>query len=275
MIFSSPVVDPTAGKYESAGSDRPQRTPGEMSESEAASQTSYPDSALSEPSAADMPLIRVLIADDHMVVREGTRRLLEQTNDLQVVGEASDGQDAVDLVARLRPDVALLDIAMPRLNGIEATRLIKKSRPATGVLVLTAYDDDQYVFALLEAGAAGYLLKDVRGGVLIDAIRSVYSGEPVLHPAIERKVLRYFAQGAAAISDARPLSDREVEVLALAARGLGNKEIAAKLGLSVRTIQAHLTHIFSKLGVASRTEAVILCLRRRWLDLEDLDASDD
>ncbi len=214
--------------------------------------------------------IRVVIAEDHAVVREGTRRILEQQPDLEVVGEAADGQEAVDLVERLRPDVAIVDVSMPQLNGIEATRLIKDRHPETTVLILSAYDDDQYVFALLEAGAAGYLLKDIRGDELVEAVRSVHAGESVLHPAITAKVLSRFV-GKQEIKVAPPnLSEREMEVLKLAACGNSNKEIGRDLGLSARTVQVHLTHIFNKLNVASRTEAVIYGLRSGWLKLEDL-----
>lgn len=216
--------------------------------------------------------IRIVIAEDHALVREGTRQLLEQHQDMAVVGEAADGAEAVELVTKLRPDVAIVDIAMPRLNGIEATRQIKARCPATAVLILTAYDDDQYVFALLEVGAAGYLLKNVRGGELVEAVRSVYAGESVLHPAIARKVLTRFipCRGTERRDEPDHLTEREHEVLRLAARGLSNKEIARELSLSVRTVQVHLSHVFNKLGVASRTEAVIQGLRRGWFKLEEL-----
>ena len=221
--------------------------------------------------------IRVIIAEDHAVVREGTRQLLEREADLEVVGEAADGAQAVALVERLRPDVAIMDISMPVMTGIEATQRIKASHPNTAVLMLTAYDDDQYVFALLEAGAAGYLLKDVPSAEVVRAVRSVYAGEPVLHPAIARKVLARFAglagraQAPHAARDGEVLlTDREQEVLRLAACGLSNAEIAARLYLSIRTVQVHLSHIFNKLGVGSRTEAVIAGLRSGLLRLEDL-----
>jgi len=215
-----------------------------------------------------MDSIRIVIAEDHVFVREGTRRLLEQVPGFEVVGEAGDGSEAVALVERLRPDVVLIDIAMPGVNGIEATRRIKARQPGTTVLVLTAYDDDQYVFALLEAGAAGYLLKDVRSSQLVEAIRAVHAGEPVLHPVIERKVLQRFAARRFEDQEQVRLSERELEVLRLAARGAGNKEIGLALGLSGRTVQAHLAHIFTKLDVASRTEAVIYALRRGWISLD-------
>jgi len=219
-----------------------------------------------------MAKIRVLLAEDHVIVREGTRELVQHEPDMEVVGEASDGEEAIQLTAKLRPDVVIMDIAMPKLNGIEATEQIKELYPATAVLVLTAYDDDQYIFALLEAGAAGYLLKNVRGRELIDAIRAVYAGESVLHPAITRKVIESFlpAGKPAERRIAEPLSEREMEVIRLAGRGMSNKDIAEELSLSVRTVQAHLGNIFNKLGVGSRTEAVLYALKKGWVALEDL-----
>jgi NarL family two-component system response regulator LiaR len=219
-----------------------------------------------------MGKIRILLADDHVLVRQGTRELLEQEEDMEVVAEAGDGEEAVQLATRQRPDVAIMDIAMPRLNGIEATRQIKALRPATAVLVLTAYDDDQYVFALLEAGAAGYLLKDVHADELIKAIRAVNAGESVLHPAIARKVINRFAQPTdkrTEESTLDQLTERELEVLKLAAKGMTNREIASELVISVRTVQVHLSNIFSKMGVGSRTEAVLHALRQGWITLED------
>ncbi len=221
--------------------------------------------------------IRVIIAEDHAVVREGTRQLLEREPDLEVVGEAGDGAAAVALVERLKPDVAIMDISMPVMTGIEATKQIKAKQPNTAVLILTAYDDDQYVFALLAAGAAGYLLKDVPFAEVVRAVRLVHAGEPVLHPAIARKVLAKFAAPSEDAAAARPahrdelaLTDREHEVLQFAACGLSNAEISTKMYLSIRTVQVHLTHIFTKLGVGSRTEAVIVGLRSGLLKLEDL-----
>ena len=220
-----------------------------------------------------MDKIKILIADDHAVVREGTRQILEQEPDLNVVAEAGDGEEAVSLAASSKPDVAIIDVAMPRVDGIEATRRIKALYPAIAVLILTAYDDDQFVFSLLEAGAAGYLLKSVSGRELIDAVRAVYSGESVLHPTIARKVLNRFVPTPGKPKEHEPsevLSEREMDVLKLATRGLTNQDIANRLCLSVRTVQAHLGHIFNKLQVSSRTEAVVCALKEGWVTLDDV-----
>ena len=219
-----------------------------------------------------MSKIRIIIADDHAIVREGTRQLLEREDDLEVVGEAGDGEEAVTLATKLRPDVAIIDIAMPKLNGIEATKQIKALLPATAVLILTAYDNDQYIFAILEAGAAGYLLKSIRGRELVSAVRAVRSGESVLHPVVARKVLKRFmpSEHEVKVSSREQVSERELEVLKLAAKGMSNKEIADELSLSVRTVQAHLAHIFNKVQVGSRTEAILYGLREGWFSLEDI-----
>jgi NarL family two-component system response regulator LiaR len=220
-----------------------------------------------------MSKIKVIIADDHALFREGTRSLIDQEKDMEVAGEASDGEETVRLVRELHPHVVLMDIAMPKVNGIDATRQIKADYPATAVLILTAYDNDQYIVALLEAGAAGYLLKNVGGKDLINAIRAVHAGEAVLHPAIARKVFsRLGAAGRAPEEPAPPaeLSEREIEILRLAARGMSNQDIAARLFLSRRTVQAHLANIFRKMDVGSRTEAVLRALRQGWLGMDDI-----
>jgi len=220
-----------------------------------------------------MDTIKILIADDHAVVREGTRRILEQEEGLEVVAEAVDGEEAVNLATRLKPDVAIIDVSMPNVDGIEATRQIKTLCPGITVLILSAYDDDQFVFSLLEAGAAGYLLKDVRGRELVDAVRAVHAGESVLHPSIARKVLDRFVSTSEKPKKQEPLetlSEREKDVLRLATRGLSNRDIAEELCLSMRTVQGHLTHIFNKLQVGSRTEAVVRGLKEGWITLDDV-----
>jgi NarL family two-component system response regulator LiaR len=219
-----------------------------------------------------MEKIRVLLAEDHVVVREGTRELIRREQDMEVVGEAGDGEEAIELATKLCPDVVIMDIAMPKVNGIEATKRIKELHPATAVLILTAYDNEQYIFALLEAGAAGYLLKNVRRSELIDAVRAVYAGESVLHPVVTRKVLQRFSGGKGRGTEEggrEILSEREMEVLRLASKGISNKDIARELVVSARTVQAHLGNIFNKLGVGSRTEAVLYALRKGWFSLEE------
>ena len=220
-----------------------------------------------------MDKIKVLLAEDHVVVREGTRELIQHEDDMEVVGEAGDGEEAVALAPQTKPNVIIMDVNMPKLNGIEATKQIKAIMPSVAILVLTAYDNDQYVSALLEAGAAGYLLKNIKGRELIDAVRAVNAGESVLHPKIARKVLNRFATSGTK-TEGEPvvniLSERELEVLKLAAKGLSNRDIAEQLFLSIRTVQAHLGNIFNKLDVGSRTEAILYGLKKGWFSVEDL-----
>jgi NarL family two-component system response regulator LiaR len=220
-----------------------------------------------------MSSINVLLAEDHVITRQGIRRLIEDEKGVTVIGEASDGEEAVQMVTDLRPDIVIMDIAMPKLNGIEATRQIKLLSPRTAVLILSAYDDDEYVFALLKVGAAGYLLKNVSGDELTRAIRAVYKGEPVLDPMVARKVMNYFklpGKGRGLEKPSEHLSNRETDILKLAAKGMTNKDIADKLHLSNRTVEGHLRTIFNKLGVGSRTEAVLYGLRKGWFTLEEL-----
>jgi len=214
-----------------------------------------------------------LIADDHPLVREALHRALEGEQDIELVAEANDGEEAVKFASELKPNVAVMDIVMPKLNGIEATRKIKEVAPDTAILILTAYDDDEYVLGLLDAGAAGYLLKSARGRDLIGAIRAIRSGESVLHPKIIAKLLKRATIGSAGKHKASDLlSEREAEVLKLVTSGMSNKEIAEKLFLSQRTIKAHLTNIFNKLNVASRSEAIVKGLQ--W-GLVTLDNTED
>jgi len=217
--------------------------------------------------------IKILLAEDHVVVREGTRELLEREEDLEVIGEAGNGEEAIRLATELEPDVIIMDIAMPKINGIEATKQIKTAKPSVAVLILTSYDYDEYIFGLLEAGAAGYLLKSVSGEELISAIRAVHTGEPVLHPVVISKLVSYLKPVATRPAGGRLselLSEREVEVLRMAAKGKSNKEIGEGLFISVRTVQAHLRSIFNKLGVGSRSEAILCGLKMGWFNLDDL-----
>lgn len=205
-----------------------------------------------------------------MVVREGIRELIQREEGMEIVGEAGDGEEAVQLAERLKPDIILMDISMPKLNGIEATQRIKGLHPSISVLVLTAYDNEEFILALLEAGAAGYLLKNVRSRELINAIRAVYDGESVLHPVIANKVFSRLQLGKRKHSEQERgelLTDRELEVLRLGTQGLANKEIATGLFLGERTIQTHWRNIFNKLGVSSRTEAIMYCLRKGWISM--------
>lgn len=215
--------------------------------------------------------IRVLLADDHAVLRDGMRNLLSKEDDLVVVGEAGDGEEAVRLAAQLTPDVAIMDIVMPKLTGIEATRQIKRVCPSTAVLILTAYDDDRYILGLLEAGAAGYLLKSSRIHELVGAIRAVAAGEAVLLPAVTARLLARAVRTGESLGVSKgeeQLTERELEVLRLAAQGMGNKEIAKQLSLSVPTVKAHLVNVFNKMGVGSRTEAVLQAVRKGWVELD-------
>jgi DNA-binding NarL/FixJ family response regulator len=216
--------------------------------------------------------IRLLLADDHAVVRTGTRELLERKPDFHIVGEASDGEEAVRLTHELQPDLVVMDVRMPKMSGVEATRRIKAECPDVKVLVLTAHDDDEYVFALLQAGANGYLMKTAEFDELVKAIRTVAAGQSMLAPTIAGKVVAQFTSGKTlpeALTKAQDqfegLTERELGILKLVGKGLSNKQIGKNLFISDRTVQAHLSNIFSKLGVSSRTEAVMYAVRKGWI----------
>jgi len=203
--------------------------------------------------------IRVVLADDHSVVRKGVREFLEDEPDITVIGEATNGQQAVELAIALQPDIVVMDIKMPQLSGVDATKRIRTDAPKVRVLALTAYDDDPYIFGLLEAGASGYVLKTAESSELVRAIRAVAAGQSALDPAIAPRLIARVAHPS---SSEEPLTERELEVLRLAARGLTNKQIGHDLHISDRTVQNHLANIYAKLGAASRTEAVTAGLQR-------------
>jgi len=214
--------------------------------------------------------IRVLLADDHVLVRQGIREFLEDEDDIQVIAEANDGAEAVRLAQEHQPDVSVLDIRMPEMTGVEATRRIKAQSPRVRVLVLTAYDDDPYVFAVLQAGADGYVLKTSSADELVRAVRTVHSGSPALSPEVAGKVIQQVTSGkpAGAVEQVEALTQRELDVLRLAAHGMTNREIGHNLGISHRTVQGHLASVYAKLGVNSRTEAVTEALKRGWIVIE-------
>ncbi len=230
-----------------------------------------------------MDRITVLICDDHAIVREGTKKLLEQESDIEVVGEARDGAEAVEKARSLRPRVVAMDIAMPGMNGVEATRKIKSILPETAVIALTAYDDLPYISAILESGAAGYILKSARAEELILAIRAAATGDAILSRSVAQKVfsrgirlspVAQMGSGATKGCATGPsLTEKEIEVLKLASKGLSNKEIASEMGISPRTVQSHMASIFGKMSVGSRTEAVFEALRRRLIAPPDIEVS--
>jgi DNA-binding NarL/FixJ family response regulator len=213
--------------------------------------------------------IKILLAEDHLVVREGLRKLLEAETDMRVIAEADTGEEAVRQSLTSSPDLVLMDISLPGLTGIEATRRIKAAQPTVNILVLSAFDNEEFIFAVLEAKAAGYLLKNMRGREIVNAIRAVTDGDSVLHPQVAKKVLRRLQEesGPPARRKKELLSTREIEVMQLGAGGLANKEIAARLSLSERTIQTHWRNIFVKLGVSSRMEAVMQALRNEVISM--------
>ena len=208
--------------------------------------------------------IRVILADDHHMVRAGIRQLLEGAGDVQVIAEAGDGEEAQSLIEKHKPDVAVLDIQMPKASGIEVTRWVRAHLPEVGVLILTAYDDDPYVMAVLQAGANGYVLKTARPDELVQAVRDVNEGKSALDPAITRKLMSNLFKRPADTA-VEPLTEREHDVLRLTAKGFTNKAIGVQLAISDRTVQGHLAHIFAKLQATSRTEAVMRAVSLGWI----------
>jgi DNA-binding NarL/FixJ family response regulator len=210
--------------------------------------------------------LTILLAEDHTLVRDGTRQILEQCDDFKVVGETDRGDTAVELARRLEPDVVILDVRMPNLNGIEAARRIVAQRPASRVLIVSAYDDQQYVLEALRVGAAGYLLKTAPSAELVSAVRAVASGATVLQESISRRLaLRSDDRASSSLEPSR----RELEILHEVAAGKPNKEIARDLRISTRTVEGHLNNLFAKLGASSRTEALVVAMNRHLISLED------
>jgi DNA-binding NarL/FixJ family response regulator len=218
--------------------------------------------------------IRILLADDHPLFCHALRDILEKQRDFQIMAVANDGEEAVALTEKLSPDVVIMDISMPKLNGLEATRQIKERFPQVYVLVLTVHTDSEHILGILQVGADGYLLKNVYSNEVIQAVRSLVAGETVLSPSVSRQIYKYAFQHVTkplSLEVGERLSSREIEILRLTAIGIGNKEIASRLGLSLRTVKGYLTELFSKLNVVTRTEAVIVALRRGILTLDDLE----
>jgi len=219
-----------------------------------------------------MEKIKVLIADDHRVVREGLMAILRERNDLDVVGEARDGQEAVEKARELSPDVILMDVSMPRMSGVEATRVIKRESPHIGIVALTMYDEEKYIFDLVRAGATGYLLKDSDSSQIIAAIRSISKGESLIHPSVASKILAEFSllsegKGKKPVRAEHDLTEREITVLRLVAEGKTNKEVANDLDLSEKTVKNHVRNIFHKLHAYDRTQAAIMAIRKGLIEL--------
>jgi len=218
--------------------------------------------------------IRILLADDHPLLRQALRSVLEKQHDFEIIAEACDGEEAVKLATELIPDIVIMDISMPNLNGLEATKQIKANCPKIAILVLTVHSDSEHILSILQAGAGGYLTKSVYGEEVINAVHALVSGEVVLSPSISRQILKYAFKNITKPQSYdldEKITTRELEVLRLAAKGVSNRDIALSLDLGLRTVKGHLAEIFLKLNVASRTEAVIVSLRKGIITLDDIE----
>ncbi len=227
-----------------------------------------------KPETTEAGTIRILLVDDHPLVRRALRDLLEKEPDLEVVGEAGDGLEALHMTAEHHPDIVIMDISMPNMNGVEATKQIKSSNPFVVVLILTVHTDVETIFSILQVGASGYLVKSVFGPEVIRTIRAVMDGDMVLSREVSQEVLRYGLRHAT--RPVKPvsregLSTKALEILSLAAKGLSNKEIGAELKISEATVKSYFVDLFTKLGVRSRTEAIFVSLKSGLLSLDDLD----
>jgi len=215
------------------------------------------------------PPIRVLVVDDHAIVRKGVRALLAEVEEIEVVGEASEGEEAIELVDRLHPDVIMMDLVMPKMDGIEAISKITAKYPDARILALTSFANDDKVFPAIKSGAIGYLLKDSDPDELIPAIRQVYRGEPSMHPSIARKLLQELSQPSGHPPTPDPLTERELEVLRLVAKGVDNQQIASQLHVAEVTVRTHVSHILSKLHLANRVQATLYALKEGLVSLEN------
>ncbi|EEG76107.1 response regulator [Dethiobacter alkaliphilus] len=211
--------------------------------------------------------IRLLVADDHALLRDGLKKILALHHDLEVVAEAPDGQEAYNMTKTIRPDIVLMDINMPNMNGIDATRRIKSEFPEIGVIALTIHDDEEYIYELVKCGVSAYMLKDIETDCLVDAIRAVFRGETVYHPRISEKMCGEFQRLALRNVHDEPLSRRETDVLTLIARGKSNKEIGDELYISEKTVKNHITNIFRKIQVTDRTQAALYAVKNRIVKL--------
>lgn len=219
------------------------------------------------------PKTKIVLVDDHPLLRQALRYVLEQQPDFEVVGEASDGEEAVQLTTELVPDVVIMDISMPKLSGLEATRQIKTNLPAIGILVLTVHSESEHILGIFRAGAGGYLTKSAYGDEVIHAVRALVSGETVLSPSVSKQIFKYALRHTTKprnLDIGDKLSAREMEILCLVAKGISNQAIAVRMGLSPRTVKNRLTELFLKLNVTSRTEAVIVSLREGIITINDL-----
>jgi len=212
---------------------------------------------------------RILLADDHHMVRQGIRRLLEGEADFEMVGEADNGDEALRLARELRPDMILMEARMPKVDGVEVIGRVKAEHPEACVVVLTSFDDEEYVVSLIGAGADGYLLKSAPGNELAQSIRLIRAGEFVCHPVVAQKLYIRASRRAVAVDSVEHLTRRELDVLRLAAKGMSNRDIGNELGVGLRTVKGHFETIFGKMGVRSRTEAVLMALKHGWVSLQD------
>lgn len=212
--------------------------------------------------------IKVMVADDHSLVRQGIKKVLELEPTIRVIGETTNGKDTISLAKKLQPDIILMDINMPQINGIEATKIIKKEMPHIKVLVLTIHDDEEYVYETVRSGASGYLLKDVDPGKLVESILRIYEGKSIIHHSVAAKLMQEFNRLSNPAKDAAvDLTSREQDVLKLIAQGCSNKEIASKLFISEKTVKNHVYNIFRKIDVSDRTQAALYAVRNNMVKL--------